>query len=83
MEIREGSEKYSEKLDSNENYSFTLDVYKGECIYATDMRIVMTGKELKRIVELINTFNKIQDNPAPIEGLGNMLDMLKNFGGKK
>lgn len=44
--------------------------------------IELTGKELKRIETLINMFNKLQDNPAPMAGFGDMLGMLKNFGDK-
>lgn len=71
----------SYKLEDNENYSLQLDVHEGERIFASDIRIVLTGKELKRIEELVNTFNKIQDNPEPMEGLSNLMSMFKNFGG--
>ena len=79
MEIRiiEGSEGID--INDDDEYSLMLTKVGGRI----DHNLIFTGKELKRIVELINTFNKIQDNPAPIAGLGNMLDMLKNFGGKK
>lgn len=45
-----------------------------------DHEVIFNGKELKRFVELFNTFNKIQDNPSPLLGFDQMLGLFKNIG---
>ena len=88
MEIKhfDGTEYIDRTVDENLRYAFAITPIgeNGQHISNTsqDVDIVLTGKELKRIVELVNTFNKLQDNPAPMAGLGDMIKLLQSFGAK-
>ena len=71
-------------LDDDLKYAISITAVddSGNADRARDADILLTGKEIKRIMELINTFNKIQDDPSPLTGLGDMLGILKKFGAK-
>ena len=86
MEIKDydGLKYVDQTLDDDLKYAISITAVNGDGHgdRARDADILLTGKEIKRIIELINTFNKIQDNPAPLSGLGDMLGILKKFGAK-